>query len=245
MSLHHLRPRRLAAILATLILLLALGGCSLPGQQSDAEESSGLNPTRTTARATARPKATRTPNFSRPDGELKDRPGPTATPLGDDEIPPSLIIEELVPFTHEGTGISGLRPRNWKLFAGDDSFQISSSPTAPDGFIGALLTAEKLPKGSQEEQIAMVMERMIAGEGDGEPPEVLEQTTEEDGSATLLANISGNAQGSTKVFKFVLYMRLTPTPKGILMSMVQVPAELYPEEAELVKEMVDSLRLEE
>jgi hypothetical protein len=62
-----------------------------------------------------------------------------SVPRTDAPLPPSLPITRLVPFVHEPTGLTGLGPANWRLFSGAAAFQISSSPEAPDGFIGVLV----------------------------------------------------------------------------------------------------------
>jgi hypothetical protein len=52
-------------------------------------------------------------------------------------LPPSLPITKLIPFTHAATHIAGLRPDNWTLLGSDIGFQISSSLEAPDGFLAS------------------------------------------------------------------------------------------------------------
>src|SRR5262249_20177979 len=156
-----------------------------------------------------------------PDGYLATRvpDQPTNTPLPDDQVPPSLAITKLVPFTHQPTGISGLRPDNWTLFSGPSGFQISSSPEAPDGFVGSLIPPDKLPPAGAEQAMRATLDPLKKNQADGPPPEILEEKTLSDGSHTLLVANSGHAQGSTRAFRFMTYARTTVTGKGLLLAL--------------------------
>ncbi|HYF64696.1 MAG TPA: hypothetical protein VD886_17860 [Herpetosiphonaceae bacterium] len=230
----------LGALLILGIVLLRKDGSGGSGAQvASATEAPGATPTRRAPRPTA------TPDFSQPGGVLVSPvPGaPTPTPLPVDEIPPSLPISELVPFTHEPTGITGLRPANWSIFSGDDSFQVSSSPEAPDGFVGALLPPEKYESGSPEATTRMIFDSLKVNSAEGPAPVIAEESYAEDGGGVLLAETTGTAQGSDKPFRFTIYARSTVTPKGLLLVFATVPTELYTGEAELVRQMVDSLSI--
>src|SRR5262249_34154746 len=144
--------------------------------------------------------------------------GATSTPLNDSEIPQSLPITKLVKFTHKGTGISGLRPDNWTIFSGKDSFQISSSPNAPAGFIGQLMPLSKLPNGDFKKFFQQMVDQFSQTKDKGDPPEIIKQTVD-DQTGLLQAKISSNAQGSTKVFRLMMTMRITKTAKGVVLSM--------------------------
>lgn len=166
-----------------------------------------------------------------------------ATTAPQASMPPSLPISVLVPFTHDETKISGLRPENWTIFSNPIGFQISSSPEAPDGFIGKLIAPEEYPaggaKGASKEALAAFKQNNAAGAA----PEIIEEHSAADGSGTLLVTISSVAQGSTHPIRMTLYARTTITPKGVLVAVALVPAEQYPAEAALITQMVDSLRV--
>ena len=147
-------------------------------------------------------------------------------------LPPSLPIARLVPFTHAKTGVSGLRPENWTLFETGETFQISSSPEAPDGFIGNVLPPEKS---------RAILDQIGRNFADGPAPEIRENTMGADGTGTLLVTLTGSAQGSTQPVRYTVYARISQAPGGLLLAMATVPAEMFPQEEALVRQMVDSL----
>src|SRR5260370_25618847 len=69
-------------------------------------------------------------------------PPPGGVPTVSGPTPASAAVTRLVPFTDSQTGISGLAPSSWQLFSGRNAFQISSAPTAPDGFIGMVVPSD-------------------------------------------------------------------------------------------------------
>jgi hypothetical protein len=235
-------------VLGALVILgvfLFRDGRSTGGSSSAAAptESAASAPAATPTRRAQRPTAT--PDFSQPGGVLVSPvPGqPTETPLPEDKIPPSLPISELVPFTHEPTGITGLRPANWEIFSGPTSFQVSSSPPAPDGFIGKLVPPKEYDEGSAAATTRKLFDSLKVNTAEGPAPVITTETYNEDGSGILLVESTGNAQGSDKPFRFTIYGRTTVTPGGLLISFAIVPTELYAGEAELVRQMVDSLTI--
>ena len=161
------------------------------------------------------------------------------------DLPPSLPITKLVPFTHEGSGITGVRPDNWTVFSFEKSFQISSSPEAPDGFIGRLITVDAYPAGGAEAASRETLDGLKQNQTEGEAPEILEDMLSADGNGVLLVTVSSVAQGSTKPIRLTFYARTTVTPKGVLVAIAVVPAELFPKEAPRIRQMVDSLQLKQ
>ncbi len=160
-------------------------------------------------------------------------------------LPPSLLITKLVPFTHERTHIAGLRPENWTLFETGKSFQISSSPEAPDGFLGKIIDPSTYPADGVAGASHAALAALKQNHADGPPPEVKEEQTNPDGSGVLLVTVSSVAQGSTQPVRMTYYARTTITARGLLVAMAVVPSELFPQEEALVRQMVDSLRATE
>jgi hypothetical protein len=150
--------------------------------------------------------------------------------------------------------LTGLGPANWRLFSGPAAFQISSSPEAPDGFIGVLVpsghpevAATVLPMAEPRADLQAaaraVFESLKAKDADGPAPEVLDEQTEDDGSGTLLVSSTSLAQGSTHPIRVITYARTTITSAGLIIALAMVPADQFPSEEPLVREMVDSVRL--
>jgi hypothetical protein len=204
--------------------------------------NSESQPTSTSRASTPTP----SPDFSAPGGTYGgpiDPDQPTNTPLPDDEIPASLLIDELVAFEHPQTGISGLRPKNWTLFSGPTSFQISTSPEAPDGFIGAILPADQFVGGSAEQTTKSSFAEMKKNSAAGPAPVIIEETYNKDGSGVILVESTQTAQGSTAPIRFTIYARTTVTADGLLLALATVPAEMFPAEEAFVRQMVDSLSI--
>lgn len=158
-------------------------------------------------------------------------------------LPPSLPIRTLVPFTHTSTGIAGLRPDNWTIFDNGLGFQISSSPGAPDGLIASV--TEPPDAGTDG---AVTLSRAMFAEfkrnhADGPPPEILKEQLDPHGNGVLLVTLSAQAQGSTQSVRLTAYLRTTVTPRGLLMVVASVPADQFPQEAALVRQMVDSVHV--
>lgn len=160
------------------------------------------------------------------------------------ELPPSLRITRLVPFSHARTGISGLRPENWVVFETGDSFQISSSPEAPDGFVGAIIPPDAYPEGDAAAASRALLDQVRHNAADGPAPVVHEDTMGPDGSGVLLITVSGKAQGSAQPVRLTIYARTTVTSRGVLVAIATVPAALFPQEEALVRQMVESLRID-
>jgi hypothetical protein len=160
------------------------------------------------------------------------------------DLPPSLRIAKLVPFSHERTGVSGLRPESWTLFETGDTFQISSSPEAPDGFIGAVIPPGAYPPGGAAEAGRTMFDMFQRNHADGPAPEIHEQALAADGSGVLLVTYTGTAQGSSQPVRMTTYARTTVTPRGLLVAMATVPADMFPQEEALIRQMVDSLRVD-
>ena len=155
----------------------------------------------------------------------------------------SVLIEELVPFTHEQTGISGLQPDTWTLFPGPDSFQISSSPDAPDGFIGTLQQTDD-PVTLRDE----IFESLLANHPDAEgpEPEIIEDQRADDGSGQLIFMITGPEHNtSTTMIRYAGYARTIPTANGLLFTVALLPEDLFIAQEVLVREMVDSVQVAE
>jgi hypothetical protein len=159
---------------------------------------------------------------------------------GSANLPPSLQITKLIPFTHAPTHISGLRPDNWTIFGTDKGFQISSSPEAPDGFIGKLIAPSDYPADGAAGASRTLLESLKQNHANGPAPEIKEDHTAADGG-TLLVSVSSLAQASTQPIRMMIYARTTITPKGVLVAIALVPADLFPQEEALVRQMVDSL----
>jgi hypothetical protein len=162
---------------------------------------------------------------------------------GSASLPPSLLITKLVPFTHAGTGIGGLRPENWTIFETGTSFQISSSPEAPDGFLGKLIAPSDYPSDGAAGASRTALDGLKQNHAEGPPPEILEEQTNPDGSGVLLVSLSSIAQGSTTPVRMIFYARTTVTPRGVLLAIAVVPADLFTQEEALVRQMVDSLHV--
>ena len=80
---------------------------------------------------------------------------------------------------------------------------------------------------------------------DGPPPEIKEEQTNPDGSGVMLVTVSSIAQASTQPIRMTYYARTTITAKGVLVAIAVAPADLFPQEAILIRQMVDSLRVTE
>jgi hypothetical protein len=162
---------------------------------------------------------------------------------GSANLPPSLPITKLVAFTHAPTHISGLRPDNWTIFGTNKGFQISSSPEAPDGFVGKLILPSDYPADGAAGASRTTLESLKQNHADGPAPEIKEDHTTADGGS-LLISVSSVAQASTQPIRMMIYARTTITPKGVLVAIALVPADLFPQEEALVRQMVDSLHVE-
>ncbi|HEY0739042.1 MAG TPA: SH3 domain-containing protein, partial [Herpetosiphonaceae bacterium] len=158
-------------------------------------------------------------------------------------LPPSLLITRLVPFTHAVTSITGLRPENWQIFDNGTSFQISSSPEAPDGLTGRIIEPSEYPQDGAAGAIRTVFAALKQNVVEGPPPEVHEEQLNADGSGLLLVTTTGVSQGNTRPVRMTWYARTTVTERGILVVVGVVPAELFPQEQALMRQMVDSLRV--
>jgi hypothetical protein len=161
---------------------------------------------------------------------------------GSANLPPSLPISTLIPFTHTPTQISGLRPENWTIFGSDTGFQISSSPEAPDGFVGKLIVPGDYPADGAAGASRAALEPLKQNHADGPAPEIREDQTAADGSR-LLVSVSSVAQGSTQPIRMMIYARTTITPNGVLVAIAIVPADSFPHQEALIRQMVDSLHL--
>ena len=162
---------------------------------------------------------------------------------GSAALPPSLQITKLVPFTHARTRIAGLRPENWTLFETGATFQISSSPEAPDGFLGMLIDPNEYPADGAAGASRAALTALRQNQADGTPPKVHEEQTNPDGSGVLLVTVSGVAQGSTQPVRMTSYARMTITARGVLVAIAVVPADVFPQQEALIRQMVDSLRV--
>jgi hypothetical protein len=162
---------------------------------------------------------------------------------GSASLPPSLLIAKLVPFTHAGTSIAGLRPENWTIFDNTTSFQISSSPEAPDGFLGKIIAPSAYPADGAAGASRTALDGLKQNHAEGPAPEILEEQTNPDGSGVLLVSVSSVAQGSATPVRMTFYARTTTTARGVLLALAVVPADLFPQEQALVRQMVDSLHI--
>lgn len=180
-------------------------------------------------------------------------PPPGGVPTVSGPTPASAAVTRLVPFTDSQTGISGVAPSSWQMFSGKNAFQISTAPTAPDGFIGMVVPADhpqlisdtfRLPRAPSTipDAAKLLMEYLKTNQVDGPPPQVSEEQMSEDGSGRLIATSLRKAQGSPQGLPIVAVARTTVVPRGLLVGAALVPASQYPAESELVQQMVDSLR---
>ncbi len=162
------------------------------------------------------------------------------------EPAPSIPISDLEPFTHEDTGISGLRPVNWEDFSDYDYFEVSSSAAAPDDFV-AWVTP---PEDFTNDDIVQTSEDFLASfkedYGDVEPTEVLEETSFDDGSATLLVSYSETYWWGDEesIVRHTAYVRTAPVDEGLLVAYAYVPADLFALQENHIRSMVDSLTVE-
>ena len=138
--------------------------------------------------------------------------------------------------------MSGLRPDIWTIFGSDKGFQISSSPEAPDGFVGKLIAPSDYPADGAAGASRTTLESLKQNHADGPAPEIKEEQTTADGS-TLLVSVSSVAQASTQPIRMMIYARTTIRPNGVLVAIAIVPADLFPQEEALIRQMVDSLHV--
>lgn len=162
------------------------------------------------------------------------------------EPTPSIPISDLEPFTHEDTGISGLRPVNWEDFSDYDYVEYSSSAAAPDDF-AAWVTP---PVDFANDDIVQTSEDFLASfkedYGEVEPTEVLEETSFDDGSATLLVSYSETYWWGDEesIVRHTAYVRTAPVDEGLLVVYAYVPADLFALQETHIRSMVDSLMVE-
>ncbi|MBA3469411.1 MAG: hypothetical protein H0T53_07165 [Herpetosiphonaceae bacterium] len=190
------------------------------------------------------PLATATTDLNAPGGVfVTPNPSrPTNTPLPAAEIPPSLLITELVAFEHPATGIFGLRPKNWTLLVGPNAFQVSSESDEA-GFFGSVILASQFEKGSAGETTKFIFANLKENGAAGPAPVILEETYSQDGSGVIVVEISDIPSGSSAPIRFVNYAQTKMTPDGLLFGVVTIPSELFPAEEALVRQMVDSLAI--
>jgi hypothetical protein len=178
-------------------------------------------------------------------------PPPGGAPTVSGATPASAAVTRLVPFTDSKTGISGLAPSSWQMFSGSTAFQISSAPTAPDGFIGMVVPTDRpqlivatfrmgRAPGTLAEAGKLLMDYFKTNQVDGPPPQVSEEQMAEDGSGRLVATSSRKAQGSPQGLRMVAVVRADVVPRGLLVGVAAVPAAQYSAESALVRQ--DSLQ---
>jgi hypothetical protein len=155
----------------------------------------------------------------------------------------SLPITSLVPFVHEPTGITGLRPENWAFASGETAFRASSGAQAPDDFIGFLIPPEQFPEGGAAQASRDTLESFKKNQVEGPAPDIIEERTFEDGTGSLIASITTAAEGSNQPIRVTLYARTDVTSKGLLVVIAIVPAEQFPAESNEVLQMVDSVHI--
>jgi hypothetical protein len=159
----------------------------------------------------------------------------------------------LVPFADPKTGISGLAPSSWQLFSGSNAFQISTAPTAPDGFIGMVVPVDhpemlsgtfRMPRvpSTIKDATNLLMDYLKTNQVDGPPPQVSDEQIGDDGSGRLIATSTRKAQGSPQGLQMVAVARTSLVSRGLLVSVALVPAVQYPAESTLLQQMVDSLQ---
>jgi hypothetical protein len=114
-------------------------------------------------------------------------PPPGGMPTVSGPTPASAAVTRLVPFADPKTGISGLAPSSWQLFSGSNAFQISTAPTAPDGFIGMVVPPDhpemlsgtfRMPRAPStiKDATNLLMNYLKTNQVDGPPPQVSDES---------------------------------------------------------------------
>ncbi len=254
------------ALLAMVALLLVvLGGIVLAGSMlfgaREAGAPVGQAQTATTEPASATEGATATEENEPPPATLElptsvptptEEPvRPTPTPVSADDVPESLPIEKLIPFTDSDTGITGLRPKSWQFFGEtlDIPPQFSSSLEAPDSFLFYLYPTEEIAGRDMRLFAPQALRRTIdTFMPHRSNPDILEEEFFEDGNTLLLIQFTGSAYSDSSLeetvpLRFMAYGRAIVTPHGVIVAVAMVPAEKFPAEEDHIREMVDSLKV--
>jgi hypothetical protein len=159
------------------------------------------------------------------------------------EVPPSLPITNLVPFTHEETGISGMRPENWEILSTEEDtfFEASSSLDAPDDFATWVMFPDEFPAGDIAQASSEFFDSFKINHDDAPPPEIITEDVFDDGSGTLLISYSDWDWTETEMMRFTAYARTQPVAQGLLVAFAVVPADQFFEQEERIRTMVDSV----
>ncbi len=168
------------------------------------------------------------------------------------EIAPvaSLPIEDLEQFVVVETHVIGLFPANWHPFDGRDGFSSKSSAASADGFYATYVSRAELAKqaGVAEQCVCMktVGQRVLQGlprnSLDAPEPVLLDQQPDGAGGGAVLFESTRLAPGGMPV-RVTTYARVTLTPNGMIFAEAAVPAEMFADQEEIIRTMVDSVHL--